>query len=123
MLEKLTWIRYGLVLFAGLVGFACSQEAREPVQVGAAQVELRSDLVLPEAPSASTTLSADENPDHPSQPTSPISAPQRIALSGLEHYSQDRAYGAVKRYEFLPAVLKDSKTRNNSAQGNNADRN
>jgi hypothetical protein len=123
MVGKLTWTYYGLVLFAGLAGFACSQEAREPVRVGAAQVELRSDLVLPKAPSASATLSAEENLDHPGQSTNLIPATQRITLSGLKNYSHDRAYGAVKRYEFLPAILKDSKTRNNSAQGNNADAN
>lgn len=123
MVGKLTWTHYGLMVLAGLAGFACSQEAREPVQVGAAQVELRSDLVLPETPSASTTLSAEENPDLPGQSTNLIPATQRITLSGLENYSQDRAYGAVKRYEFLPAVLKDSKTQNSSAQGDNADAN
>jgi hypothetical protein len=103
----------------GLAGFACSQEAREPVQVGTAQVELRSDLVLPETPGSSTALLTEENPDHPGQSTSPIPATQRIALAGLENYSQDRAYEAVNRYEFLPAVLKDSKTQNSSVQGGN----
>lgn len=123
MLGKLTWTHYGLMLFAGLAGlasFACSQEAREPVEVGTAQVELRSDLVLPETPSASTALSVEENSDHPGQSTNPPSATQRIALTGLEHYSQDRAYSAVKRYEFLPALLTDIKTRNSSAQGDSA---
>ena len=105
MVGKLTWTRYGLILLAGLAGFACSQEeAREPVQVGAAQVELRSDLVLPETPSASTTLLADESPSHSDQSTNPIPAAQRITLSGLESYSQDRSYGAIKRYEFLPTL-------------------
>ena len=116
MVGKLTWTHYGLVLFAGLVGFACSQEAREPVEVGAAQVELRSELILPETPSASTTLLADEIPDHSDQSTNPMPATQRITLSGLENYSQDRAYGAIKRYELLPTLLVDAKTRNSSAQ-------
>jgi hypothetical protein len=120
MVEKLTWTYCGLALFAGLAGFACSQEAKEPVEVGTAQVELRSHLVLPEAPGASTTLSAEENPDRPGQSTNLIPDTQRITLSGLENYSQDRAYGAVKRYEFLPALLTDSKTRNGSAQKGNA---
>jgi hypothetical protein len=120
MLEKLTWIRYGLVLFAGLLS-ACSQEAREPVEVGTAQVELRSHLVLPEGPSASTGLVAEENTDHPGQSTNPTPTSQRIALSGLENYSQDRAYGAVRRYEFLPTLLTDSKTRKNISQKDNAD--
>ena len=113
---KLTWTHYGLVLFAGLVGFACSQEAREPVEVGAAQVELRSELILPESPNASTTLLADENPNHSDQSITPMPVTQRITLSGLESYSQDRAYGAIKRYEFLPTLLVDAKTRNSSAQ-------
>ena len=120
MVGKLTWTRYGLMLLAGLAGFACSQEAREPVEVGTAQVELRSHLVLPETPGASTTLSAEENPDHPSLSKNLILTTQRIALSGLENYSQDRTYGAVKRYEFLPAVLKDSKTRKDSTQKESA---
>ena len=120
MVGKLTWTRYGLILLAGLAGFACSQEeAREPVQVGAAQVELRSDLILPETPSASTTLLAEENPGYPGQSTNLIPATQRIALSGLENYSQDRAYRAVKRYEFLPALLTGPKTRKSSAQKGN----
>jgi len=118
MVEKLTWTYYGLALFAGLFS-ACSQEAREPVPVGSAQVEMRSDLVLPEAPSASTTLFPEKNPDHPGQSAIPMPDIQRITLSGKEKYSQDRAYGAVKRYEFLPAVLKDSKTRKGSARKGN----
>ena len=116
---KLTWTRYGLMALVGLAGFSCSQEAREPVPVGTAQVELRSDLVLPETPGSSTALLTEENPDHPGQSTSPIPATQRIALAGLENYSQDHAYESVNRYEFLPAVLKDSKTQNSSAQGDN----
>ena len=113
---KLTWTRYGLLLLAGLAGFACSQEAREPLEVGAAQVELRSDLVLPETPGASTVVLAEENPDHPGQSANSMPATQRIALSELGNYSQDRAYDAVQRYEFLPALLKDPKTRKSSAQ-------
>jgi hypothetical protein len=118
VLGKLTWIYYGLALFAGLLS-ACSEEAREPVEVGTAQVELRSDLVLPEGPSASTALSAEETTGQPSQSTSPIPAAQRIALSELGSYSQDRAYSDVKRYELLPALLADSKSRNRSAKGDN----
>jgi hypothetical protein len=107
-LGKLTWIHYGLMLLAGLAGFACSQEDREPKEVGTTQVELRSDFVLPEAPGASTALSAGKNSGHPDQSANPIPATQRIALSGLKKDSQDRAYRAVNRYEFLPALLKDS---------------
>ena len=119
MLGKLTWTTYGLVFFAGLLS-ACTQEAREPVEVGAAQVELRSDLVLSEMPTSSTVLLAEENPEHPGQSTNPKQAIQRIPLKGLRNYSQDRAYRAVKRYEFLPALLKDSKTQKSFAQGGNA---
>jgi hypothetical protein len=118
MLGKLTWTTYGLVFFAGLLS-ACTQEAREPVEVGAAQVELRSDLVLSEMPT-STVLLAEENPEHPGQFTNPKQAIRRIPLKGLRNYSQDRAYVAVKRYEFLPALLKEPKTQKGFAQGGNA---
>ena len=67
VLGKLTWTRYGLMLLAGLAGFACSQDAREPVEVGAAQVELRSDLVLPEAPGSPPAPMGQESPDFPGQ--------------------------------------------------------
>jgi hypothetical protein len=119
MLQKLTWIYYALALFAGLLS-ACSQEAGELVEVGVTQVELRSDLVLPEAPSASATLLAEENPDHLGPSTDLLPATQRITLSGLENYSQDRVYGTVKRYEFLPTLLADSKARESSGQKDNA---
>ena len=101
--------------FAGLL-FACSQGAQEPVKVGTAQVELRSDLVLPEAPGASTTLLAEENPDHPGRSANFISATRRIVLSRLENDSKDRTYRAVKRYEYLPDLLAESKSRKSSAQ-------
>jgi len=107
------------MLLAGLAGFACSQEDREPKEVGTTQVELRSDFVLPETPGASTALSAGKNSVHPDQFANPIPANQRIALSGLKKDSQDRAYRAVNRYEFLPALLKDSKTPKNSAPEGN----
>lgn len=88
------------------------------MEVGAVQVELRSDLILPETPD-STVLLAEENPDRPGQSTNPMPATQRIPLTGPVNYSQDRAYRAVKRYEFLPALLKEPKTRKSSAQGGN----
>lgn len=122
MLQKLTWIYYGLALFAGLLS-ACSQEAREPVEIGAAQIELRSELVLPEPTSASTGLVTEENPNQPSQSMSSIPATQRIVLSELRNDSQDRSYGSVKRYEFLPALLADSQARNSSTQDGNTDTN
>ena len=119
MLQKLTWIYYGLAIFAGLLS-ACSQEAREPVEIGAAQVELRSELVLPEPTSASTGLVTEESPGQPGQSTNSIPATQRIVLSELKNDSQDRAYGTVKRYEFLPALLTDSKAQDSSAQGDSS---
>ena len=119
-MEKLTWARYGWLLLAGLAGFACSQEAREPVEVGAAQVELRSDLALPETPGSSTALSAEKNPDVSSESTNPLPATRHIVLPRSEKSSQDPAYRSVKRYEFLPAMLTDSKARKRSAQGKNA---
>ncbi len=121
MLEKLTWIRYGLIALAGLAASACSQQAREPVEVGATQVELRSDLVLPETPDVSAALLAEQSPDHPGQSANPVPVARRIALTELENYSQDRAYRAVKRYEFLPALLKDPKTRKSSEGDTHAD--
>jgi hypothetical protein len=116
MLEKLTWIRYGMVLFAGLL-FACTQEPREPVEVGAAQVELRSDLDLSEAPRSSSALSPEENPDHLGPPASPMPTIQRIPLTGSMSDSQDHAYEAVSRYEFPlrnPKALKVSTQESNT---------
>lgn len=120
---KLTWIHYGLMLLAGLAGFACSQEGREPKEVGTTQVELRSDFVLPETPGASTALSAEKNSSYPDQFSNPMPATQRIALSGLKVDSQDRAHRAVNRYEFLPVLLEDSETQKSSTQeaSSNAD--
>jgi hypothetical protein len=119
VLGKLTGIYFGLMLLAGLAGSACSQET-EPVEVGIAQAELRSDLILPESPGSSTALPIEENSNHGGQFASPRVSTQRIALSELENYSQDRAYRAVKRYEFLPALLKQPKTRKNPAQEGSA---
>ena len=103
---KLTWIRCGLLLFAGCAVFACAQEAGEPVQVGTAQVELRSDLVLSETPASST---------QPGQPPKPMPPIQRIHVSELGNDSRDRAYQAVERHEFLPALLEQPDPRKNSA--------
>ena len=116
---KLTGIYFGLMLLAGWAGFACSQKA-EPVEVGTVQAELRSDLILPESPGSSMALPVEENSNHGGQLTKPIVSTQRIALPDLENYSQDRAYRAVKRYEFLPVLLRQPKTRKNSAQKGNA---
>jgi hypothetical protein len=120
MLQKLTLIYYGLALFAGLLS-ACAQEAREPVEIGAAQIELRSELVLPEPTSASTELVSEENPDQPGQSANSIPATQRIVLSEPRNDSLDRAFGRVKRYEFLPALLADSEARTSSTQDGNTD--
>ena len=116
MLGKLTWIHYGLILLAGLAGFACSQEDGELKEVGTTQVELRSDFVLPEMPGVSTALLAEKSSSYPDQFSNPMPATQRIALSGLKVDSQDRAYRAVNRYEFLPALLEDSGTSKSSTQ-------
>ena len=64
-------------------------------------------------------MSAEKNSGHPDQSANPIPATQRIALSGLKKDSQDRAYRAVNCYEFLPALLKDSKTPKTSAPEGN----
>lgn len=117
MLGKLTWVVYGLMLLAGMA--ACSQESREPVEVGVAQVELRSDLALPETPGTSTALLGEEHPDHPGPSTNPVPTSQRNALSELEAYSRDRAYRDIQRYELLPDSLKDSKARKHFDQGDN----
>lgn len=82
---KLTWTRYGLMLLAGLAGSACSQEAREPVEVGTVQVEMRSDLPLPEAPKVSTFPEK-----HPNQPVNQMPSTQ----------------SAVKRHE-VPAIFRE----------------
>jgi hypothetical protein len=108
------------MLLAGLVGFACSQEAREPVEIGTTQVELRSDLVLSEAQHPTAELLDEKNPDYLAQSSNPILATQIIPLTALTNYSQDRAYRSVKRYEFLPALLTDPKTQKNFAQKDNA---
>lgn len=121
MLGKLTWTSYGLTLFAVLAGFACSQESRDLKEVGTTQVELRSDLVLPERPDGSTALSSGENPSHPDQFSNPVPAIQRIELSGLKSDLHDRSYRAVHRYEFLPTLLKDSKTLKSSGQNSSHD--
>jgi hypothetical protein len=63
---------------------------------------------------------AEENPEHPGQSTNPKQAIRRIPLKGLRNYSQERAYRAVKRYEFLPALLTNPKTRKISAQDGNS---
>ncbi|MDH3256389.1 MAG: hypothetical protein OEM27_02130 [Nitrospinota bacterium] len=119
----MTWIRYGLMLLVGVAGFACSQEAREPLEVGTAQVELRSDLVLPETPGSTTSLGSDENPDHPGQTANSLLPPQRRALSGLEDYEQDRAFRDIQRYEFLPALLQEPEARKSHDPESNADAN
>ena len=107
-MEKLTWTRYGLTLLAGLAGFACSQEAREPAEVGTVQVELRSDLIYSKTPGSSLVLPAEEGPNPTDESANSMPDPQHIALSELKDYSKDRDYDAVKRYEFLPALLKQS---------------
>ena len=89
---KLTWTRYGLVLLAGLAGFACSQEAREPLEVGTVQVEMRSDLIRSETPESSLVLSADKGPNNPVESVNPIPDTQRIVPSDLKNDSQDRSY-------------------------------
>ena len=109
MLGKLTWARFGLIWFAGWAIFACTQEAGEPVLVGTAQVELRSDLVLSETPASST---------QPGQPNKPMPTARHIHVSELSNDLQDRVYHAVERYEFLPALLEQPGSRKNFTQDN-----
>jgi len=116
VLGKLTWIHFGLVFLAGWAGSGCSQEPREPVEVGTTQVELRSDPIRSETPDASTILPIEEHLDYPNQSANPVPDIQRMALPGLDNDSRDRAYRGIKRYEFLPDLLKQPKTRNKSAQ-------
>lgn len=115
---KLTWKYYGLLLLAGLAGFACSQQAQEPIEVGTVQAELQSDLVLPGQSESPSTLPVEANPNRTGQSTSPELSPRHIVLSSLGNGSQDRSYRAVERYEFLPALLKQSQTREKSIQDN-----
>ena len=107
------------MLLAGLVGFACSQEAQEPLEIGTAQVELRSDLALSEGQHPTTASLDEKNPDSLGQSSDPIQATRRISLTAQTNYSQNRAYRSVKRYEFLPALLMDPKTQKNFAQKGN----
>lgn len=111
MLEKLTWTRYGWVLLAGSVLFACSQEKERPIEVGAVQVELRSDLVLPDTQTGSL---GEESPDFSGPSPEAFQATQRIPLKGPGHL--DTEYRSINRYEFLPALLKDSRSRKTSGQ-------
>ena len=107
------------MLLAGLVGFACSQEAQESLEIGTAQVELRSDLALSEGQHPTTASLDEKNPDSLGQSSDPIQATRRISLTAQTNYSQNRAYRSVKRYEFLPALLMDPKTQKNFAQKGN----
>ena len=104
------------MLLAGLGAFACSQGAQEPLEIGTAQVELRSDLVISEAQRPTTALSDEKKRDNLSRSLTPILATQRISLTAPTSYSQDRAYRSVKRYEFLPALSADPKPQKNLAK-------
>jgi hypothetical protein len=87
------------MLLAGLAGSACSQEAQEPVKVGTAQVELRSDLVLPEMPGASPLPE-----EHPDQSRNLMPATR----------------SAVKRHEVPFDLREGSKTGKSSVREDNA---
>ncbi len=108
------------MMFAGLAGFACSQQAREPVEVGTVQEELRSDLVFPEERNSSTGLPAEEYSDSAGQFAKSAPATQHIVAPGMRNPSQNRAYRAVKRYELLPALLDKSDAQKVSAKEGNA---
>ena len=116
MLEKLAWTRYGLILLAGWVLSACSQEAENPIEVGAVQVELRSDLVLPDTPDTQAALLGEEGPHFPGPSSEPFQATQRILLKGPDPFRQDAETRAINRYEFLPALLNDPRSRKTSGQ-------
>ncbi len=111
MLEKLAGTGCGLILLAGWALSGCSQEAEKPIEVGAVQVELRSDLVLPEAQTAPL---GEEGPDFPGPPQKEFQATQRIPLKGPGQFRQDPEYRSINRYEFLPALLKDTRGRKKS---------
>ncbi|MDH5761621.1 MAG: hypothetical protein OEZ51_01450 [Nitrospinota bacterium] len=121
MLEKLTYMRLGLVIFAGFL-VACGQEVRETGEVGSTQVELRSDLYLQETP-VSSASSDEKQPSITGAEEPPVQVTRRLVLDGREAYSQDRDYQAVNRYEFLPVLVKDSKSGKVSGKREGADTN
>ncbi len=105
MSDKLACYGWGGVLVAGLAVAACSQETKEPVEIGAAQVELRSDLVLQDAHRPQTSSADPEDQEGFDRTSQPISAGRPIPLPKPGTGPQNREYHAVQRYEFLPALL------------------
>ncbi len=105
MSDKLACYGWSGVLVAGLAVAACSQESKEPVEIGAAQVELRSDLVLQDAHRPQTSSADQEDQDGFDRTSPPISAGRPIPLPKPGTGPQNREYHAVQRYEFLPALL------------------
>ena len=110
MLDKLACYGWGGVLVAGLAVAACSQETQEPVEIGAAQVELRSDLVLQDAHRPLTSLADQEDQDGFDRISQPISAGRPILLPKAGTGPQIREYRSLQRYEFLPALLDEPGT-------------
>lgn len=104
MLEKLALNIWGFLLLAGLAFSACSQETERPVEVGSAQVELRSDLVLTEAQDPQSAALDQQDLDRLGRTSKPIQASRRIPLPEGGKVRQDSAYGSLNRYEFLPAL-------------------
>ncbi len=104
MSDKLACYGWGWVLVAGLAVSACSQETKEPVEIGAAQVELRSDLVL-DGHSPPTSSTDQEDQEGFDLTLLPIDAGPPIPLPRPGTGPENREYRAVQRYEFLPALL------------------
>ena len=105
MSDKLACYGWGWVLVAGLAVSACSQETKESVEIGAAQVELRSDLVLQDVHRPQTSSTDQEDRDEFDLTLLPIDAGQPIPLPKPGTGPQNREYRAVQRYEFLPVLL------------------
>ena len=116
VLEKLTCFNYGLLLFVGCVGFACSQGSQEPIEVGTTQIELREDVFSHEIPDPTTALSAAENSDETNPAAGPVPSIQRLALPRLNNLPDDQLYRAINRHELLSELTEETETRRHSIQ-------
>lgn len=105
-MEYLARIRWGLILFAGWAVIACSQEQTGPVEVGTTQVELRSDLTLPDDLKAQSTATGAREREYSGPSPNSIQPTRRIPISAIR---PDPEYPTVRRYEFLPALLDSRK--------------